>query len=51
MRILKDLMTKPYDIKKVRSWKMEILWFGLVVGFLIGIIIGIIVVIFIQNFL
>jgi len=34
------LPPKPYKEKEVFSWRLEMLWLGLVVGFTIGFILG-----------
>lgn len=50
--ILKDLLTKPYEEKKIPSWKREIVWFGLVtcfINFIIGFILGCIMTGFLNK--
>ena len=49
--ILRNLLEEPHDIKKVTSWKLGILWFGLVVGFTIGFVLGSIVTGFFKSFI
>jgi len=43
------LPPKPDKQKDVRSWKLEMVWFGIVVGFTIGFILGSVVTGFFKQ--